>query len=61
MMVCDKIYLEAYTNNKYIWQKNNTAQLYFKLCMYQMILLFVYASKYIFQTSPSFTVINVNN
>ena len=58
MMVCDKIYLEAYTNNKYIWPKKNTAQLYFKLC--QMILLFVYASKYIFQTSPSFTVNNLH-
>ena len=29
MVVCEKIYFEAYTNNLYIWHKNNIAQLYF--------------------------------
>ena len=29
MVVYEKIYLEAYTNNQYICLKNNTAELYF--------------------------------
>ena len=31
MVAYDKIYLEAYSNNKYIWHTKNTAQLYFVL------------------------------
>ena len=31
MVVCEKIYLEAYTNDLYISYKNNIAQLYFIL------------------------------
>ena len=29
MVVYEKIYFEAYTNDQYIWHKNNIAQLYF--------------------------------
>ena len=28
MVVYEKIYFEVYTNNQYIWHKNNIAQLY---------------------------------
>ena len=31
MVVYEKIYFEAYTNDQYIWHKNNIAQLYFIL------------------------------
>ena len=31
MLVYEKIYFEAYTNDQYIWNKNNIAQLYFIL------------------------------
>ena len=31
MVVNEKIYFEAYTNDQYIWHKNNVAQLYFIL------------------------------
>ena len=31
MLVYEKIYFEAYTNDQYIWHKNNIAQLYFLL------------------------------
>ena len=29
MVISEKIYFEAYTNDQYIWTKNNAAQLYF--------------------------------
>ena len=28
MVVYEKMYFEAYTNDQYIWHKNNIAQLY---------------------------------
>ena len=31
MVVYEKVYFEAYTNDQYIWHKNNIAQLYFIL------------------------------
>ena len=31
MVICEKIYLEAYINNQYISFKSDTAQLYFIL------------------------------
>ena len=31
MVICKKIYFEVYTNNQYIWHKNNIAQLCFIL------------------------------
>ena len=31
MMSYERIYLEVYINNQYIWLKNNTTQLYFIL------------------------------
>ena len=31
MVVYQKIYFEAYTNDQYIWHKNNIAELYFIL------------------------------
>ena len=31
MMSYERIYLEVYINNQYIWLKNNTTQLYFLL------------------------------
>ena len=36
MVVYEKIYLETYINNQYIWYKNNTAQLYFTLGIAQL-------------------------
>ena len=31
MLVYEKIYFEVYTNDQFIWHKNNIAQLYFIL------------------------------
>ena len=31
MVLYEKIYFEAYTNDQYTWHKNNTVQLYFTL------------------------------
>ena len=36
MVIYEKKYFEAYTNDQYIWHKNNIAQLYFTLGSFEL-------------------------
>ena len=46
MVIYEKIYFEAYTNDQYIWHKNNIAQLYFILGRAELHLNFSSIPKY---------------